>query len=156
MNQLSPEERREFREYAWKYFEIHANHRLQVFNFYLVLASLIIGALITFPSKDGDLNYYIALPAILAFLSFVFWKFEERTRMLVKNGEEALRHLDRELVDPSTSPLALFERDDQKTSELPKWPLVVGHFSYSRVFRWVYAFFGFGAGIICIASPFLT
>ena len=148
---LSPEDRREFREYAWNYFAIHADHRLKVFNFYLVLASLVIGALVTVSGKGGLNPNHSLLLLLLAFLSFIFWKFEERARMLVKNGEAALKYLDREVVNPEESPLALFEQDDIKTNALPKWPLSIGYYSYSRVFRWVYAFFGFGSAIIFIA-----
>ena len=81
---------------------------------------------------------------VLSFISFVFWKFEERTRMLIKNAEEALKFLDQEVVDPDFSPLALFHRDDMNVSRDSNF-FLCRNFSYSRLFRWVYLYVGSGS-----------
>ena len=143
---MTPDERKEYRDYAWSYFSLHADHRLKVFSFFIVFASLTIGGFSTLVGKNGFQSVYGLLLLLLSVLSFLFWKFEERTRMLVKNGENALKHLDQTL-EPEDKVLALFERDDETTSAMEKWPIHTGHFSYSRVFRWVYAIFGIGSFI---------
>ncbi|NKB37975.1 MAG: hypothetical protein GKR93_12565 [Gammaproteobacteria bacterium] len=138
---MEKEQIREYREYAWKYFEAHAEHRLRTFSFYIIFATLLIGAFATLIGNNGLQKSQFLFPFSLVFLSFIFWKFEERTRMLVKNAEEALKYLDEISLDDKDSVLALFNNDDLRTRSLPKWPLTIGHFSYSRVFRWVYVFF---------------
>ena len=145
-----------YREYAWRYFSLHADHRLKAFNFFVAFATLLIGAFATLIEKSGIRQPYVLLPLALVFVSFVFWKLEERTRMLVKNGEEALKYIDLSVLGNDSEEhkiLALFSADDELTSKLPKFPLWSGHFSYSRCFRWVYmtcGVIGFIGAIVCI------
>ena len=47
---MTPEELRDARSYAWDYFALHADQRMKLFNFFLVLAGLILGA---FPAVRG-------------------------------------------------------------------------------------------------------
>jgi hypothetical protein len=70
-----------FRDYAWAYFKLHADQRLQSFNFFLIVAGLLAGG-ITSLLKDGGGTRWIAtvLGLTLAVLSFVFWRLEERTQ----------------------------------------------------------------------------
>lgn len=139
--------RRELRDYAWKYFEVHADHRLRAFNFFIIWSTLVIGAFGTLTANMGLKKWLAIFPLILVFLTFIFWKLEERTRMLIKNGESALKYLD-SLVQSEISDtncphiLELFANDDTATASLPKHPFIWGHFSYSRCFRWVFIFFG--------------
>src|SRR3972149_7333546 len=146
----------EYRDYAWEYFSLHADHRLKAFNFFVAFATLLIGAFATLVEKSGLRQPYILLPLAFVFVSFVFWKLEERTRMLVKNGEDAIKYLDSLVLGNDTEhykSLALFTADDRLTSNLPKFPLLSGYFSYSRCFRWVYmtcGVIGFIGAIVCI------
>lgn len=39
--------RESLREYAWKYFALHADQRLRAFYFYVLLSTVIVGALLT-------------------------------------------------------------------------------------------------------------
>lgn len=153
---MKTEERVEYRNYAWNYFELHAEHRIKAFNFFSVYSVLIIGAFSTLISRGGVQFGYFLLPASMIFFSFIFWKFEERTRMLVKNAESALIYLDKAFLKEaaSNSPLNLFQNDDKNTRDLVKWPLSKGYFSYSRVFRWVYLFMGI-VGILGVLLCFL-
>jgi len=138
---MDKELRQEYREYAWKYFELHADQRLKAFHFFIIFATLLIGAFATLLQRSGLQLAYVLLPLSLMFLSFVFWKLEERTRMLVKNGEDALKYLDAEALRSETvlfQNLALFDADDRNVEELRNTNLWHDHFSYSRCFRWVY------------------
>ena len=144
---MNADDRREFRDYAWKYFSLHADQRLKMFNFYIIFASLSIGAFSTLVGRGGFQKSYTLMLLLLSCLSFLFWKFENRTKILVKNGERALKYIDAQALDDHSSPLALFERDDEYVEALPRWPLARGYFSYARVFAWVYSIFGFGSVI---------
>jgi|SRR3989442_6948906 len=91
---MTPEEWKEARTYAWGYFAVHADQRMKLFNFFLILSGLIIGA---FPAVRGmapKAKAVALLPLLLVLAAFIFWRLEERTRRLVKNGENALRFLD--------------------------------------------------------------
>ena len=138
---MDKELRHEFREYAWKYFELHADQRLKAFHFFIIFATLLIGAFATLVQRSGLHVAYVLLPLALVFLSFVFWKLEERTRMLVRNGEDALKYLDAEALGSEAElveKLALFDSDDRKVEERRNTNVWHDHFSYSRCFRWVY------------------
>jgi hypothetical protein len=132
--------RKEYRDYAWNYFSLHADHRLRVFNFFVVFTTILVSTFATLVAQKGLRREYALLPASLIFFSFLFLKLELRIKALVKNGEEALKYLDAACLDDIDGPLSLFHNDDRKTKELPLWPLTVGHFSYARVFIWVYRF----------------
>jgi hypothetical protein len=81
--------------YALKYFEIHAAQRMSVFNFFIVLSSIILTGLST--CIVGD-NLYapigIPLGLLLTALALTFWKLDQRTSFLVKRAEKALERLE--------------------------------------------------------------
>ena len=150
------------RDYAWKYFEFHAEQRMKTFHFFLLMAG---GLIAGFVSKVGDQKEVAgALGFLLAFLSFVFGKLEMRNRELVKNGEAALKHLDNlerlNDAEGQPNPLKLFARDDLTTRQFPNEKNIIkASFAYSTVLAlvfWVLALLGLSAGIFCIwksASP---
>ena len=134
-----------FREYAWDYFQLHAEQRLKAFQFFITLATAIVGGFLLLFRYGQAHKWAAVLGVLLIFLSFVFWKLDLRTRGLVKNAEAALKYLDsaHDLpdIDGDPNPLRLFTRDDHETSKVSKLSLLSGHFSYSRCFEWVFAMF---------------
>lgn len=150
---MKQEDLKDYRDYAWNYFALHAGQRMAVFRFYVIFATVIIGAFSTLVSKNGIQKEYFLLPLSLVFFSFIFWKLEKRTKMLVRNAEEALKHIDELCIKDDDLVLKLFHNDDTKTSNLHLWPLYGGYFSYSRVFKWVYIFLallGMSGLVICL------
>ena len=146
-----------FREYAWNYFEIHADQRLRAFHFYIVLSTALVGGFLLLLRDDHGHKWMSALGFLLAFFSFVFSKLDRRTRDLINHAEDALKfldsHHDLKDVEGRPHPLKLFSRDDELTRSLKLWPLFTGHFSYSRCFKWVFNVFaitGIVAAIACI------
>ena len=112
----SPDTNQIYRENAWRHFAIHADHRLKMFQFYITISTALLGgALLLFRSSQN--NVAIVLLSFLAsFFSFVFWKLEARTRVLVRNAEDAIKYLDESIelpyIDDEPNPLKLFARDD--------------------------------------------
>lgn len=104
--------------------------------------------------KDGSEVRWIAAPlgVILAILSGVFWKLEERTKHLIKNAEQALKYLDSQegFSDEQGVPhvLRLFEHDDQLVNGR------LGHLSYSRCLSTVFLIFAI-LGILLAIAGFL-
>jgi hypothetical protein len=114
---MTPDERKDARTYAWGYFALHADQRMKLFNFFLILSGLILGAFPAVRGMAAGAKVVALLPLLLVLTAFIFWRLEERTRRLVKNGEDALRFLDDQwsletLPDETPHYLRLFERDD--------------------------------------------
>src|SRR3990172_2986625 len=146
-----------FRDYVWGYFELHADQRLKAFQFYISLSTALVGGFLLLLRYDQNHKWMSLLGFLLAFLSFVFWKLDHRTKRLVKNAEDALKFLDAQHdlpdVDGMPHPLRIFTRDDYVAQNADLWPLSAGPFSYSRCFKWVFVAFallGLGAGIACL------
>lgn len=150
------------REYAWRYFALHADQRIKTFNFYLVLFGLVSGGLITL-IKDSE-NYRLAAPIAfaLAFISFIFWRLDIRNKELIYNSEDALKLLENDdrLLDDGSVPnrLKLFTYEDHAT-EIRKKKKMLGliprFYSYSTCFNAVFLIFGLAGLIMGIVLLFI-
>jgi hypothetical protein len=81
--------------YALKYFEIHAAQRMSVFNFFIVLSTIILTGLATCVFGEGIYAPIgIPLGLLLSALALTFWKLDQRTSFLVKRAEKALTQLE--------------------------------------------------------------
>jgi hypothetical protein len=153
---MEPELVKELRQYAWAYFDRHAEQRLKTFNFYLVLCGAIIAGLIS--RKPSELPNYSSLLFLLSFVSFIFWKLDVRNRDLTKHSEEALKLLEDELSLPDESGVPhrckLFRREENDFSKLKRFPKST-YFSYTTCFRFIFALFGFGGFILGILGTHL-
>jgi len=77
-------------EHAWRYFEIHAGQRMSMFNYFIVLSGLLLtGIAGTLQASPRLAAIGIALGLLLALLSFLFWKIDQRAAFLVKHAEAA-------------------------------------------------------------------
>jgi hypothetical protein len=127
---------------AWKYFELHASQRLTIFNFYIALCSAITAGLVASYSKDFLHPLVRTLFGVLLILfSVVFWKLDERVKLLIKNAEGALKFFE-EQDSNQVLVTHLFRREEILTREerSKKW-----HPSYASCFAmvfWVFALVG--------------
>lgn len=143
---MTHEERSEARNYAWCYFALHADQRIRLFNYFLVITGLILSAFTALRESTNSSKIVSILPFLLIPASFVFWRLEERTRTLVKNAEDALRFLDEQFSQPnnpdgSPSQLRLFERDDYRRKQAIRNQTVLSRaipISYADCFRLTY------------------
>lgn len=82
-------------DYTWKYFELHANQRMAIFNFFLVLAGLVSAGLAS--AIQGSPRFSIlgaVLGLLLSLVSFIFWKLDQRVCFLMENAEKNLAKLE--------------------------------------------------------------
>ena len=131
-----------YRENAWRHFTVHADQRLKMFQFYITVSTaLLAGGLLFLRTNSNDLAVGF-LGFLATFFSFVFWKLEDRTRTLVKNAEDAIKHLDESVDLPDLnnepSPLKLFTRDDFRNAHSSS----LTRFSYHRCFVCVFVVIG--------------
>ena len=139
MNQ--PDLQNVFREGAWRHFTIHAEQRLKMFQFYITISTALLAGGVLLLRTGENAIALVLLGFLASFFSFVFWKLEIRTRTLVKNAEDAIKHLDGSHefadVDGQPNPLKLFTRDDFQTQR-SNWYCALWHFSYHKCFSMVF------------------
>ena len=137
-----------FRDSAWKYFMVHADQRLKLFQFYITLCTALLAAGGLLIRLEEPKVLLVILGVFSVFVSFIFWKLDLRTKTLVKRGEEALKTLDNlheipHLDGEGPSPVKLFERDDFLVEKDAFSSPIMGHFSYSKCFNATFLFVGF-------------
>lgn len=139
------------REHAWKYFELHANQRIAVFNFFLVLSgALSAGIAATLQGSQRFALLGVGLGVLLAMVAFVFWKLDQRVSFLVKHAESALAQIEGAFPAPS---LQLFHQEPAKTTAAKDASGLWGRlWTYGQVFRllfWAMALFGIVGAVLC-------
>lgn len=103
------------REHAWNYFQLHANQRMAVFNFFVVLTGVLSAGIAGVMQGSAKLALIgIILGPLLPLLSFVFWKLDQRTSFLIKHAEAALLDLERSMPVQSVQ---LFMTEPQLSQE---------------------------------------
>lgn len=157
---MDGEHRKELRDYAWKYFSLHADQRIKTFNFYILLCGL--GAtVITTTVKDIGNQFAASVMSFgLALISLVFWKLDVRNKELIKTSEAALKYLeeldDLPVENEIPNRLNIFRREEHDTIQRRTGVHKQGkgpHFSYSMCFNILFAVFGAASlafGIICL------
>jgi hypothetical protein len=85
----------EMLDHAWRYFELHANQRMSLFNFFLVLSSFVAAGLGASLQLRGTLELMgVGLGVTLTTVSFTFWKLDQRTSFLIKHAERAVAEIE--------------------------------------------------------------
>lgn len=132
-----PDQAIAMREHAWKYFEIHANQRMVIFNYFLVVSGAIAAGLAA--TLQGTTRFAalgIALGGLLVLVAFVFWKLDQRVSFLIKRAESAL--CETEAVFPVAA-TQLFFAEPEATKAAAAGPCWQRHWTYGRAFRFVFA-----------------
>jgi len=131
-------------DHAWNYFELHAQQRMSVFNFYVAIAGLIAAGIATALQEPKLYFLGVALGALLALASFVFWKLDQRVSFLLKRSETSLSELEERLIVERTA--MLFATEPQHTDfETTKGNSWIRMWTYGRSFRvmfWAVGAFG--------------
>jgi hypothetical protein len=145
------------RKQAWDYFSTHASQRMTAFNFYIVLSSFVAASY--FASFKSDSNLQTARPALaglLCLFAFIFWKLDQRNKLLIKNAERALKFF--EQSDSVDSVVKVFTQEEIETNskKTKGWQRVLfwrWHLSYSDCFNCVFTLF-FAIGFVGLAICF--
>lgn len=145
------------RAHTWSYFQLHAQQRLTVFNFYVVLsAALTTGLVTSLPRAADQTALPVALGSLLIFFSFVFYRLDLRNRSLIKNSEGGLTHIERKWAaergeSVGAMPTAVFSRDAARFEAAKKRNVFLSVFtsqlSFSDCFR--FTFFSFATLGLC-------
>lgn len=133
-------------DHAWRYFALHAQQRMSVFNFFIVLSGILatgIGA--GFQAGKSMAFVVMTLGLLLALLSFVFYRMDRRGSELVKRAEDALIEGENTCM-PIFARIVAKERKHRDPTELPKtW-------TFGNSFRIVFVAMGFvGVGTFILS-----
>ena len=145
------------RKQAWDYFSIHASQRMAVFNFYIILSSVV--ATSYSAGFKGDSNLQPARPVLagmLCLFSFIFWKLDERTKALIKNAERALKYFEQFDSGDAVAKVFTQEEIETRSKKTKGWRRTLfwrWHLSYSDCFNSVFLAF-FVTGLIGLALYF--
>lgn len=120
-------------DYAWNYFQLHAEQRLKTFHFYIIIMTLLIGAIFTL-TKVNSIFYIVPIGLLITFFSFIFWKLDLRNKELIHNAETHLKDLEKK----GGIPLFIDETKNTDTKD-PKNPSILyQHYTFSKSFNLVF------------------
>lgn len=133
----------DFLKILWDYFVVHANQRIQILNFYIVLETFFITGLLTLFQLDGNLTAFrLILSVSIIFFSIIFFALDKRTKEMIKFSEEAIKTLEQKYVLKYGSEIMIFSKEQEKTLFERRWSWFAKKFlSYSKLFKMIYLFF---------------
>lgn len=122
-------------DHAWRYFALHAEQRMTVFNFYVASAGLALTGL-AWTLADGSTKWPLGAAAGFgaAALSFVFWRLDQRGGQLVKNSEDAMLALESGLLQAAAVTTA-----ERRLPNNAGWMAMSTPWTFGRSFRLLFA-----------------
>ena len=129
---------------AWRWFEIHAEQRLKLLNFFIIVAGFSIGGF--FAALQSENRVAASVVAfVLASVAYLFKQLDRRSSQLLKHSEEFLKlsltSLEQEL---KTGTVNFLLRAEEKNR--------LG--SYRQIFNAIFLLFG-ALGLAGIVFPWL-
>lgn len=135
-------------EHAWRYFELHAQQRMTVFNFFLAISGLVAAGVGVGLQQGGK---FLALASLLGcfliLVSFIFWKLDQRVTVLIKQAESALIYLESVGLE---SQACIFTKELSSV----KGAGFGSVWTYGKCFRWSFVFVA-AAGLVLAIVPYL-
>lgn len=134
-------------DHAWRYFALHAQQRMSVFNFFVVLSGILSTGIAASLQGGKPTLVTATLGALLAVFAFVFQRLDRRGAQFVKLAEDAL-----------VAGEARCMPDYARIFSLEHASTLTGTWTFGRSFRLIFAVMaiaGLGAflfSIYCIAT----
>lgn len=131
-------------EHAWRYFTLHAQQRVALFNFFVVLEGLLLAGWASAMTGDTPRPAAAAIMGILlTFFSVIFWKFDQRNSYFTKRAEAALATLENGMPDKAK----LFTAEQTHSSQPKAGVPFVRHWTHGESLRVLFILSGI-AGLI--------
>lgn len=133
-------------ENAWRFFQLHAQQRMAVFNFYLIITGLVAAGLSACVIQMEKLSIVAGvLGLFLSFVSFIFWKLDQRVSLMIKASEKSIINIETKLALPIES---IFIEDSGNLSN--SYLYLLSPWTYGRCFRLSFFVVGvIGIGFAC-------
>jgi hypothetical protein len=138
---------KDLRDYAWDYFELHANQRIASFNFYIAVSGLVTTGLVASFHRAVEAPYLgIVLGLLLIAFSYIFWMLDARNRVLVHYGEEALMLREKRIKENALDDkIRIFHREAQETKDKEdarnRFQRLLVPYRYTNCFRAIFLIF---------------
>ncbi|VIO73355.1 hypothetical protein [Bradyrhizobium ivorense] len=87
-------------ELSWRYFDLHAKQRTQLFHFFIILAPFIFGGCYYLFKERGLIGYMPSQIASCsgAILAVIFFGLDRRNRQLIQMSERTIRLIEAQLL----------------------------------------------------------
>ena len=143
-------EKKDYLTIAWYYFQQHAQQRIGYFNFFLLFSSFLTAAFVAVLKEYRTLLAVmgIAIGLMQTVISFIFWKIDERNKILTKKAENAIKELERECKALDMSFPTIFCTEEKETELQKKLDIknrrgiFSKHISHSKSFKMIFQVFG--------------
>ena len=135
-------------DYLMRYFELHANQRMTTFNFYVVLAVLLVAAAANVMPANANSVLGTAICFTLMAVSYAFYRVDRRIVFMIKLAESQLIEIESDLKAADGLKYAPFSVEAAETTAFRsrKRRKKVGFFSdqmsYSQAFNFLFMLFG--------------
>lgn len=141
----------DFLNVLWNYFSLHANQRMQLLHFYILLETFVITGLLTIFQLNGEFKIFrILLSVAIIFFSIVFKGLDKRAKEMIKYSENAIRYLEKKYILKYNGDIMIFCIEEEKTAyERRKNWCKKFFLSYSKLFNLIYFFF-IAIGFVCM------
>lgn len=151
-------EEKSFYSLTWNYFQQHANQRIELINFYIILEVFLFTGMYTVAiSEDADANIQRVVCIIIGIasicFSFIFYNLDCRTKRMIKNSERILKAFEAKYSAQFGDELMVFSSEEQQTNTQRRFTIFP--LSYANCFRFLFLFFS-GIGVISIAYFYLA
>lgn len=134
-------------EHAWKYFELHAQQRMTVFNFFLAISGLVAAGIGAGLQQGDKFSVLVCLlGGFLFFIAFLFWKLDQRVSLMIKASENAIVAIEKIAVINDAS---IFSNEQSLSRSFG----VAAVWSYGRCFRTCFGLVAF-SGLCFIFVPY--
>src|SRR5947207_1704183 len=85
-------------DYAWKWFAYHADQRVKMFNFMLIVLGIFATAIVSAIANHLQPGFTAILCFVAAAMALIFSLLDRRNRDLVWLGEEVLTHVEKSIL----------------------------------------------------------
>lgn len=128
-------------DHAWRHFQLHAQQRISVFNYFVALSSSLAGAIVLSLFYNADRAFIAGLGGILLTgLSFIFWKLDQRVAAMIKTTEDVLISIEAEMIQhPDWRVMSL---ESAATRSAVSSNVLTGQWTYGRSFRLIFVTMG--------------
>ncbi|QNW91633.1 hypothetical protein IC799_01070 [Acinetobacter seifertii] len=139
-------------EHVWKYFEIHSQQRMTLFNFFILVVGGIISAIGFCLQSEKDLGFLIDVFSItLIVISFLFYKLDQRTSFLIKRSEKYLIKIEQSYLN---SQIEIFSKDNSDLEDENDKRSINKIWTYGYIFKLTYMLVGFLAFFFLLVGHF--
>lgn len=133
----------DFLNMSWNYFSLHANQRMQLLHFYILLETLFVtGLLALFQVNEKLTIFRLVLSVAIIFFSCIFFALDKRSKQMIEYSEDAIKNIEQKYVLLYSKEIMVFTMEHEKTSCARRWSWFAREIlSYSKLLRFIYIFF---------------